>query len=187
MPGTLLHSRLSPMRTHGRPVRKRGWGPKLGVTVVLYGLCGGPPLRARGQAGGGGPRAGPKPGAGSGRGRGRLRASLEAGTDLAAPAASAQRRHSPVSELGRLRRLPGHSQGAAASHGPRRPPAARASGFQWSQCLARPLPLWSLGMVFRARAPGCGLRACPTAYPRGAVEKLNQLLKNKTKSAAYQL
>lgn len=67
--------------------------------------------------------------------------------------------------------------------------AARASGFQWSQRPAQPLPLclvtlWSLGTVSWARMLGCGFSFCPTTYPRGAVEKLNQLLKNKNKPAA---
>lgn len=67
-----------------------------------------------------------------------------------------------------------------------------ASGFQWSQCLAQPLPLclvtlWPRGTVPWARVLGCGLGVCPTAYPRGAVEKLNRLLKNKSQPAACQL
>lgn len=43
------------------------------------------------------------------------------------------------------------------------------------------MTLWSLGTVSWARMLGCGFSFCPTTYPRGAVEKLNQLLKNKNK------
>lgn len=55
--------------------------------------------------------------------------------------------------------------------------AARASGFQWSQRLAWPLPLclvtlWSLGAVSWARMLGCGLSVCPTTYPRGQWRNL---------------
>lgn len=145
----------------------------------------------RGKRGWGGPREGPTPGDG-GRAGGGGSLGRHSPAALRTPQAPGQSRDpqfraEPAVPLPLLAAAASFLSGSPGRAG--RWTAARASGFPWSQRPARPLPLClvtlrPLGTVSWARMLGCGFRFCPTAYPRGAVERLHQLLKNKNKPAA---